>query len=255
LDRFKGYSLIDESEKGLINYFLRLYKSTDDYEIINVNIEKIKYNTLLSERIEVIHSLTQPTDNYLEIGVESGQTYLNTHFINKEGVDPDPKCSHPNLILKKSDDYFNDLFKSELVEKKDVIFIDGMHQSEYLLKDINNSIKILNSNGKIFIDDILPLTYDEQCKIPKKHFYENGILKYGECWTGDVWKVIYYLLLKFPNKIKFSYFYHVNFRGVGCFQFKEFIQIPSLDIDIINNYDYYKDFSNYSKLLSTFQKE
>ena len=254
LDRFKGYSLIDESEKGLINYFLRLYKSTDDYEIINEKISKVKYNTSFSERIQVIHSLTQPSDNYLEIGVESGVTFLNTHFIHKEGVDPDPKCSHPNLVLKKSDDYFADLQRSNnCVEKKDAIFIDGMHQSEYLLRDINNSIKILSPNGKIFIDDILPLTYDEQCKIPKKHFYENGILKYGECWTGDVWKVIYYLLLNFSNSINFSYFYHVNYRGVACIQIKEFFQIPEQSIQIINNYDYYNDFTNYSNLLSSFK--
>lgn len=250
LDRFKGYSLIDETEKGLIHYFLRLYKSTQEYEIINESIQKVKYNSSFKERIEVIHSLTNVNDKYLEIGVETGATFLNTHFVNKEGVDPDPKCDHPNLVLKTSDDYFANLVGSE--EKKDVIFIDGMHQSEFLLRDINNSIKILSKNGKIFIDDILPLTYDEQCKIPKKHFYENGILKYGECWTGDVWKVIYYLLVNYSKEISFSYFYHSNYRGVACIEFKEFFQIPDSDIDVINNCDYYEDFSNYSNLLSSF---
>jgi len=255
LDRFKGYSLIDESEKELIHYFLRLYKSTDDYEIINESIEKVNYNSTFSERIEVIHSNSKPTDNYLEIGVETGITFLNTHFICKEGVDPDPKCNHPNLVLKTSDDYFNDLFKSNIdLEKKDIIFIDGMHQAEFLLRDINNSIKLLNINGKIFIDDILPITYDEQCKIPKKHFYENGILKYGEFWTGDVWKVLYYILINFSKHIEFSYFYHVNYRGVGCLKLNDFFQIPDEEIEIINQYDYYKDFSNYSTLLASYSK-
>ena len=125
----------------------------------------------------------------MEIGVETGVTFLNSHFIDKEGVDPDPKCEHPNLIKKTSDDYFAAL---PINCKKDVYFIDGMHQVEYVLNDVNNSMKHLNEKGKIFLDDILPLTYDEQCKIPKKHFYENGILKYGESWTGDVWKIVYY---------------------------------------------------------------
>ena len=108
----------------------------------------------------------------------------------------------------------------------------------------------MNEKGKIFLDDILPLTYDEQCKIPKKHFYENGILKYGESWTGDVWKIVYYLLLNYRNNFDFSYYYHVNYRGVGCFQIKEKFQILESDIAVINNYEYFTDYSNYIELLS-----
>ena len=76
----------------------------------------------------------------------------------------------------------------------DVVFIDGMHHCENVLRDFNNSLNKLTKNGFIFIDDILPFNYNEQLKIPVKHYYENGVLKYGEEWTGDVWKFVYHLL-------------------------------------------------------------
>jgi glycosyltransferase involved in cell wall biosynthesis len=246
-DRFKCYCLPDADNQELIDYFMIMYKSVpdDQYVIFNNNVNKIKYNTNYSERFEVINGLTKPAEHYLEIGVETGFTYSRVHFHSKQGVDPDPKFSDPTLIEKTSDNYF-----AENSSTKDVIFIDGMHQVEYVVKDINNSIKILNRNGKLFLDDILPLTYDEQCKIPKKHFYENGILKYGESWTGDVWKVVYYLLLNYKDCIiGFSYYYHENYRGVACITFQKTFQIPEEDIQVINAFDYYLHFNHYISLL------
>ena len=250
LHTFKCYSLIDAPEEELVNYFNMMYKSCNEYYIINEHVKKIKYNTDFYERFEAINSLTKPSDQYLEIGVETGFTYQRVHFTNKHGVDPDPKFSDSTLVLKTSDDYF-----AENSCKKDVIFIDGMHQAENVLRDINNSIQILNNNGKIFLDDIIPLTYDEQCKIPKKHFYENGILKYGESWTGDVWKVVYYLLLHYSDHFDFSYYYHTNYRGVACLHIKKSFQLPEQDIDKINAYDYYADFSHYINLVSSFNSD
>ena len=128
-----------------------------------------------------------------------------------------------------------------------------MHQSEYILRDINNSLQVLSENGTIFIDDILPFNYNEQLKIPIKHYYENGILKYGENWTGDVWKVIYHLLDKYSDKIaEFKYFYNINFRGIGYFKFKEVFQINPTDIHFINSYEYFTDFSHYIHKLQSF---
>jgi hypothetical protein len=124
-----------------------------------------------------------------------------------------------------------------------------MHQTEYLLRDLNNSIQFLNANGTIFIDDILPLNYYEQLKIPRKHYYENEILKYGEPWTGDVWKVIYHLLKNYKEKIVFEYFYNINYRGIGVIKINELFKISDDEIVEINNYDYFNDYSKYIELL------
>ena len=214
----------------------------------NFEIEKkivLEYNTNFTSRYASINSLTNKRDQYLEIGVEYGTTFQNVHFEQKVGVDPDPKFEVENkasLKIMTSDDFFKD---NETFF--DVVFIDGMHQSEYVVNDFNNSIVFLKENGKIFIDDILPISPGEQLKIPGKHYYEKGILKYGEPWTGDVWKVMFYILKYHINDIEFIYFNHNNYRGVGMIKIikKFFINLEKMEE--INSYDYYADFNDYLK--------
>ena len=252
-NRMKCYTLIDTPIDQLINYFKLLYLSVTNYKIININLHKPVFNTDFYKRSQIINKLTNKYDRYLEIGVEYGECFNETHFINKVGVDPDPKFSSKagqQLFLQTSDDFFK---QYDITQQFDVIFIDGMHQAEYVLCDINNCIQILSTNGTIFMDDILPFNYNEQLKIPIKHYYENGILKYGENWTGDVWKVVYHLLKKYKDKIlDFKYFYNINFRGIGALKFKEVFKIRSEEIDEINSYNYFQDFSDYINILQTF---
>ncbi len=127
-----------------------------------------------------------------------------------------------------------------------------MHHSENVLRDFNNSINVLSEGGYIFLDDILPLNYNEQLKIPRQHYYENGILKYGEEWTGDVWKLVYHLLTKYSGNINFGYFYNINYRGVLFINIKEYFQIPDSNEEIneINGYEYFEHFNEYLRLLS-----
>jgi len=209
-----------------------------------INIGETYFNTELSQRHLVINENTNPDQKYLEIGVEYGYNFDNVHFQNKIGVDPDPKFENESLIKLTSDQFFEtncDFF--------DTIFIDGMHQTEYVLRDFNNSISKLNNNGIIFIHDILPLNYNEQLKIPNKHVYENGILKYLEPWTGDVWKVAYYLLKYHSADFEFKYYNNENYRGVGVFKIVNKFNIPESSIHEINDFDYYKDFGEYLNIL------
>jgi hypothetical protein len=245
--RMKCYSLVDVSDDLLINYFKVTYCSSENPIIFKNEVTHLVYNTQFNERHEIINSLTSTNQKYLEIGVEYGYTYKNTHFSNKIGVDPDPKCEMPGLQKYTSDDYFKQCSNNTTY---DVVFIDGMHHAENVLKDLNNSISSLNKNGCIFIDDIIPLNYNEQLKIPRKHHYENGVLKYGEEWTGDVWKVIYHLLLNFRKNINIGYYYNINYRGVLHLTIKEKFVILETDIDEINRYDYFSCFNHYLRLLS-----
>ena len=258
LSRFKFYTLIDNDVEILKKYALLTYKFCDNYEIIDNYIERVKYNTNFSERHHVINSVSKPNNSYLEIGVESGFTFNNVHFHNKKGVDPCPIFKSEDVIIKTSDDFFeglcsqnenNENNKSETITF-DIVFIDGMHQVEYALKDINNSIKFLNKDGKIIIDDIIPLHKDEQHKLPVNYKIENDIVKYTSMpWTGDIWKLIYHILRYYKDNIKFSYYYHTNYRGVAVMQIIEPFEIPYSQINIINEYDYERDFKEYMKLL------
>jgi glycosyltransferase involved in cell wall biosynthesis len=250
LDRMKCYTLPDHTNKQLIKYFATMYSSTSVYEIYNVNIENPQYNTSLNSIHEVINSLTLSTDTYLEIGIEYGTTFNNIHCINKKGIDPDPKCKNTeNIFLETSDEYFQKNNDQNI--KYDVVLIDGMHQLEYVIKDINNSINILNDNGSIFLSDVFPINYNEQLKIPNKHHFENGILKYGEEWTGDVWKVLYYILLNYKDKLTIQYFNNKNYRGIVHIKINEPFSIPNKTdvIEEMNNYDYFNDYSQYLNLL------
>jgi len=101
----------------------------------------------------------------------------------------------------------------------------------------------------IFIDDILPINHNEQLKVPNFNYNENNILKYGEPWTGDVWKVVYWILLNYTDNFKLKYFNHANYRGVGVFYGIKKFNIDLNDVEKINNINYFKDFNNYTNLL------
>jgi glycosyltransferase involved in cell wall biosynthesis len=277
-NKMKCYSFIDTSLDLLVSYFKTMYLSSEEFEIIQSGyICRPKYNTQFTNRSQAINYFTTPEQKYLEIGVEYGQTFLQTHFKpeNKTGVDPDPKFDivgkEFKFIKATSDAFFkalvDDSFKTVKVDdsfktlvdrlkdcKKDlynVIFIDGMHQSEYFLRDFNNSVKVLDKDGSLFIDDILPLTYNEQLKIPRKYYYENGILKYGEEWTGDIWKVVYHILKNYRNNLEeYKYFYNPCYRGVLHLKLKSAFEIPDSEMETINNYDYFTDFPVYLGLLT-----
>ena len=105
------------------------------------------------------------------------------------------------------------------------------------------------------MDDVFPANEREQHKIPIKHVYENGILKYKESWTGDVWKFVYYLIKNNKEKLNFEIFTHPNYRGVMKFEFNEKVKISPDAINEIENYTYEKDFEEYFDLIMSNKKK
>jgi hypothetical protein len=61
----------------------------------------------------------------------------------------------------------------------DLIFVDGLHLHEQTLKDIENSLKHLNPNGRIVVHDCLPINERMQ---GREYLLDE--------WCGDVWKSI-----------------------------------------------------------------
>lgn len=58
-----------------------------------------------------------------------------------------------NIKIMNSDDFFNLLKKINIKLEFDVIFIDGLHTYEQVVKDINNSKKCLAKDGIIALHD------------------------------------------------------------------------------------------------------
>lgn len=110
--------------------------------------------------------------SYLEIGYQWGLNFEFVECDKKVSIDPEPKFNAQ--FVMSSDQFF-----AVNTDKFDIVFIDGMHLEEYVLRDVENSLKILNDNGVIVIHDCLP-----------KH--EHNQTRERECrnWQGDVWKAI-----------------------------------------------------------------
>ena len=123
--------------------------------------------------------LNNPEDNFIKIGCESKESVDPYNAISSVYSEYDlPDIIKENLTYKMtSDEMFEMLDKDK---KYDIIFIDGLHLEEQVIKDIVNSLKHLNNGGKILVHDCLPKTYEAQTEIP---YYMTD-------WNGTVWKAI-----------------------------------------------------------------
>ena len=100
-------------------------------DIINMLIEKCGYKT------------------YLEIGISRSDCYNLINCKQKTGVDPEPNAKATFCLT--SDEFFK-----QNKAKYDLIFIDGLHHSGQVYKDILNSLKILEKGGTIVCHDMNP---------------------------------------------------------------------------------------------------
>jgi len=129
-------------------------------EIINILIRKYGYKSYLEVGTQ------DPASNFDKINAE-----------HKVSLDPFPRGDV--TFIGTSDEYFNSI---STYIKYDIIFIDGLHHDDQVLKDIENSLNHLSDNGTIVCHDCLPLTEDMQARDD-----------HGREWTGDVWKAIAHL--------------------------------------------------------------
>jgi len=134
------------------------------------------------ERFDVINYFIVKYNfkKYLEIGVFRGDTIRRVKAVHKDGVDPGVEGETVPEVnyLMGSDDFF-ELIKSQSSKKYDIIFIDGLHHSEQVTKDINNSLNHLTDNGIIILHDCNPLQ-ELHSLVPRVSGY----------WNGDVYKSV-----------------------------------------------------------------
>ena len=124
-------------------------------------------------RTELINRLAKliNASSYLEIGVSCGGNLAGVNCLRKIGVDPDVHAKSASHQMS------SDQFFGSNQETFDLIFIDGLHHSEQVQKDISNALSCLNPGGLIVCHDMNPLNESMQ-KIPME----------TPEWTGDCWK-------------------------------------------------------------------
>ena len=132
------------------------------------------------------HEVYQPA-SYLEIGVSKGRSMaLANSSTRVVGVDPafqiDAEISaEARLFPIPSDDFFAryNLFEELRHDQLDIVFIDGLHLFEQVLKDFVNVEKYANKNTVVLIHDCFPVSELTAERNRTTNF-----------WTGDTWKII-----------------------------------------------------------------
>jgi hypothetical protein len=142
------------------------------YDIINYIITKEKYNT------------------YLEVGTNDFTNYNKINIKKKECIDPQKSQNYTYNMT--SDEAFKKI--QEQNKKYDIIFIDGLHWSNQVTKDITNSLKVLNKDGTIVLHDCNPPTA-YHARYPHEKFPQYS----NRPWNGDCYKSIVKFRLENPE--------------------------------------------------------
>lgn len=163
--------------------------------INNLNDPSIQhYLNCPIKRHEIINFLIQKNkyQKYLEIGVYDGLNIQKIQIAHKDGVDPGaegivpPEVNHP-----MTSDQFFDKLSDDI--KYDLIFIDGLHHCDQVIKDIQNALNHINNNGTIILHDCNPPNEQIQ-KVPRETI----------AWTGNVWKAFVSFRLNNPTIQSFT---------------------------------------------------
>lgn len=139
-----------------------------------------------------LHALIRP-GAYLEIGARKGAS-LRLSEAFSIAIDPDPHpeldASGPNIKLYRctSDDFFFFYGASVIPHPVNLAFIDGMHLAEYVYRDFMNVEQVMDPDGVIVVDDILP-----------NHPLQATRRRQSQVWMGDVWRFAEFLEQKRPD--------------------------------------------------------
>ena len=166
--------------------------------------------------------------DYLEIGCDKNQSFSKINIDNKIGVDP----IEGGTIRSTSDQFFD-----QNENNFDIIFIDGLHHYSQVLKDVNNSLKILKKDGFILVHDCLPRSLAQQ-----------AVPRYRASWNGDVWKAIVELRTKSNLNIFTS---QIDF-GVAVIQISENKRLLKLDIEDFSKLKFKDYYYNHKEFMNIF---
>lgn len=143
------------------------------------------------EFLDELHQQLRPR-GYLEIGVQSGAS-LTLATCPAVGIDPDPHVTEPvgpstTVVTATSDDFFTRP-NPPVPQPLDLVFIDGLHLFEQVLRDFGHVQRYTNPRTVVVFDDVLPRTVDEATRVMPPR---------GD-WAGDVWRIRPWLALNRPD--------------------------------------------------------
>ncbi len=137
-------------------------------------------------------------NTYLEIGIDKGYILTAIRAEHKIGIDPVPE---PKIVKQdpsvryfsmESDVFFKNHADNVFIENGvDVALVDGLHEYNQVLRDIENCLKYLNDSGVIIVHDCNPAIEPQGCSTyleARELAEKSGVILH--VWNGDVWKAI-----------------------------------------------------------------
>jgi predicted O-methyltransferase YrrM len=142
-----------------------------------------------------LHEVLLPR-TYLEIGVNEGSS-LTLSRAKSIAIDPEFAVRTAlhcdlDLVKAKSDQYFSrpDAMAHFDGMPVDLAFIDGMHLSEYALRDFINVERHLSPTGVAVFDDVLP-----------RNPLESARVRRTGSWAGDIYKAVEVIARRRPDLV------------------------------------------------------
>lgn len=141
------------------------------------------------EFLSALHARIRPAV-YVEVGVQTGASLALSAAPLSIGIDPHPIVTpgllgaHHLVFGETSDSYFSKGAEELADDWVDFAFIDGMHLFEFALRDFANIEKFSHPKTVVVFDDVLPRNPQEATRE-----------MLTPDWTGDVWRVYYWLKL------------------------------------------------------------
>jgi hypothetical protein len=141
---------------------------------------------------------------YLEIGVQRGHTFRTVGIAERVGVDPrflfDTDAvadAATTLHAMPSDTFFATVAGTRPF---DIVFIDGLHVFEQVVRDLTNTIAWTDWHSAILIDDTVPndvySAHPRQAEAVRLRREAGGK---GAAWHGDVYKLAFLIHDFFPS--------------------------------------------------------
>ncbi|MDI7776362.1 class I SAM-dependent methyltransferase [Asticcacaulis sp. EMRT-3] len=143
------------------------------------------------ERHDIINILSKGAySDYLEIGVEAGDTFNKVNIRHKVAVDPDFKIPVTQL-QGAAFPITSDSFFSANNAQFDCIFLDGLHLYEQVRRDFMNAWGRIKPGGIILIDDCYPSdAFAAMRDHTKCHHLKIARGDTDRNWMGDVYKLV-----------------------------------------------------------------
>jgi hypothetical protein len=148
--------------------------------------------------------------SYLEIGVNHGNTFRRIEIDRRSGVDVNFLFDASSLIDDRtalhnmtSDDFFA---SHGMEDRFDIIFIDGLHVFEQVVRDFANAVCRAHQSSVIILDDTMPSdVYSSLRDDRQAHHFRHLTGNLSSSWHGDVYKAVAYIHDFWPS---------INYRTV-----------------------------------------